>query len=145
MSATAAASSDAPLLVYDGECAFCSRSVQFILRNDRRRRSLRFAARDGVAGRAVRIRHPGLADVESMLWVESRDGREETYIRADAVLAVADYLGGGWQLLGRMGRLVPRFLRDAAYGVIARVRKRLAGRATACIVFAPDEQARALD
>lgn len=133
------------MLVYDGSCAFCSRSVQFILRHDHRRRSLRFAARDGIAGRAVRTRHPELVSVESMVWVEPGPEGEAALVRADAVLAVAAYLGGGWALLGAMGRVVPRFLRDAAYGVVARLRRRLAAGAEACVIFSPEQRARALD
>ncbi|MDH5234156.1 MAG: DUF393 domain-containing protein [Gemmatimonadota bacterium] len=136
---------DWPMLVYDGDCAFCSRSVQFILRHDRRRRSLRFAARDGVAGSAVRSRHPALAHVDSMVWVEPHPEGEVTFIRADAVLAVARYLGGGWALLGALARLVPRFVRDAAYGVVARFRRRLAPGAEVCVVFMLAERARVLD
>lgn len=132
-------------LVYDGDCAFCARSVQFVLRHDRRQRTLRFAARDGVAGRAVRVRHPELAAVDSMVWVDGAGATEVTRVRSDAVLAIAEYLGGPWRLLAWLGRLVPRPLRDSAYGVIARVRRRLAGRAPACVVFSPEERARALD
>ena len=134
-----------PLLVYDGDCALCSRSVQFILRHDRRRRTLRFAPRDGIAGRAVRVRHPALASVDSMVWVEGEGAGEVTRIRADAVLAIAAYLGGFWRALAMVGALVPRPLRDAAYGVIARLRRRLSGGAPACVNFTADERARALD
>ncbi len=134
---------DGPILVYDGDCGFCTRSVQFVLQHDRRG-TARFAARDGVAGRAVRERHPHLQDVESLLWVERRDGEERVFIYSDAVLETARYLGGIYAVLAAVGRVVPRILRDPAYNVVARVRKRIMGGATACHLPAPDELARML-
>lgn len=134
----------APLLVYDGDCGFCTRSVQFVLARDSRRGTLRFAARAGEAGRAVRRRHPQLETVESLLWVETVDGREVVSIYSDAVLATATYLGGVYAVLGGLGRLVPRFLRDPVYRLVARVRKRLTRGAATCHLPAPQELARML-
>lgn len=141
---TASAASTAPLLVYDGDCGFCSRAVQFVLAHDSRRGTLRFAARDGEAGRAVRQRHPRLHTVESLLWVETVDGREVVSIYSDAVLATATYLGGVYALLGGLGRILPRFLRDPVYRLVARVRKRLTRGAATCQLPAPHELARML-
>ncbi len=142
-SATPPVSGDVPVLVYDGDCAFCARSVQFLLRHDRRRRTVRFAARAGAYGSAVRTRHPGLAQVDSLLWVEGAGARERVRTHSDAALAAARYLGGGWAVLAALGGLIPRGLRDAVYRVIARNRHRLG--AAACVVFAPAERARTLD
>jgi predicted DCC family thiol-disulfide oxidoreductase YuxK len=139
---TQLATADAPILVYDGDCAFCSRAVQFVLKHDHRRGTLRFAARTGEAGRAVRVRHAELANVDSLVWVELRDGAERTRVHADAVLAVAEYLGGHWRWFGRTARLIPRPLRDLAYRIIARVRKRVVRGAPVCLVLPPEARAR---
>ncbi len=134
---------DTPLLVYDGDCGFCARSVQFVLRHDRRG-TLQFAARDGRAGRALRERHPDFRGVESLLWVERRGDREVVYAYSDAVLQTAQYLGGVYGLLAAVGGFVPRALRDPVYNLVARVRKRLFGGASACRLPSPDESARML-
>lgn len=133
----------APLLVYDGDCGFCARAVRFILERDTRRRTARFAARDGQAGMAVRARH-GLQGVESLLWVETVEGTERVHIYSDAVLAVAIYLGGVYALLGHTGRLIPGFFRDPVYNAIARVRKSLLRGAPTCHLPSPQELARML-
>ncbi len=140
----AVTSADGPILVYDGTCGFCARSVRFVLQHDRRG-TVRFAAREGEAGRAVRERHPDLKTVESLLWVDrDRDGREVVYVYSDAVLQTARYLGGLYGVLASIGTLVPRVLRDPVYNAIARVRKRLMGGAAACHLPAPHELARML-
>lgn len=133
----------APILVYDGDCGFCARSVRFVLKHDRRQ-TLRFAARDGAAGRAVRERHPRLQGVESLLWVERREGQEVVFTYSDAVLQTARYLGGFYGALAALGRLVPRVLRDPVYQVVAKLRKRLLGGAAACDLPSPRELARML-
>lgn len=114
------------MLVYDGECGFCSRSVRFIIERDAGG-TLLFASRQGEAGRAVRERHPALRDVDSLLWVERAGTAERVLAKSDAALFAAVYLGGVWGLLGRAGLLVPRLLRDPVYAVVARVRRRIFG------------------
>ena len=54
-----------------------------------------------------------------------------------AALRIARRLAGPWRLLGALV-LVPRPLRDLAYGVVARWRHRLFGRADACALPTPD-------
>jgi predicted DCC family thiol-disulfide oxidoreductase YuxK len=63
--------SASPMLVYDGSCGFCSRSVRFILRHERRH-DLLFVTRDSDLGKQLRRRY-GLESIQSMLWIE--DGR----------------------------------------------------------------------
>ncbi len=136
----------APILLYDGDCAFCARSVRFLLDHDTRRRDARFAAKTGAAGHAVLARHPGMAAVDSLVWVESTaSAGEVALVRSDALLAIASYLGGGWSVLGAMSRIIPRALRELGYRAIAANRRRLAFGAQACVVFSAAEQTRVLD
>jgi len=115
-----------PLLLFDGDCAFCARSVQFILRRDRRG-TLCFASRTGVTARAIETRHPSLAGVDSLVWVDADGGAERVLVRSDAAFAVARYLGGPWAAMAAVGAVIPRPLRDAAYDMVARHRKRFGG------------------
>jgi predicted DCC family thiol-disulfide oxidoreductase YuxK len=138
-----AADNGGALLLYDGSCGFCARSVQFVLRHEGRRRTLRFASLQGAYGSEVRAWHPALEGVDSIIWYDppgpDRAGR--VLVRADAVLEVLQYLGGAWRVLGVLGRIVPRAVRDAAYDLVARHRRRLASN-DVCMVLTPEQRAR---
>jgi predicted DCC family thiol-disulfide oxidoreductase YuxK len=66
------------------------------------------------------------------------------YTRSDAALRIARYLGGPWHL-ARIGRLVPRAIRDALYDLIARHRHRLSAGGPQCLIPRAEVRARFLE
>jgi predicted DCC family thiol-disulfide oxidoreductase YuxK len=131
------------VLLYDGTCGFCASSIRFVLRHDRVR-SVKFAPLQGALADAVRQRHPELADIDSMVWVDRCDAAaERIYVRSAAALQVARYLGG-WRLAS-LGRLIPTRWRDAVYALAARHRHRLVRGGGQCLIPTPDERARFLE
>jgi predicted DCC family thiol-disulfide oxidoreductase YuxK len=127
--------SASPALLYDNGCGFCSRSVQFVLRHERRH-DLLFVARASELGRRMR-RTYGLESVESMVWIENG----QAFSESEAVMKAADYLGGCWSHLATLGSLVPSFIRDRFYKFIAMNRRRLS---TECPLPSPQQRARFL-
>jgi len=140
-------SDQSALLLYDGSCGFCARSVQFVLRHESDRRTLRFAALDSAIGLEVRARHPAIEGVDSVVWVDTEDSRngEEVLVRSAAVLRVLKYLGGVWRMLAALAVIVPRSLADAAYDFIARHRHKLTRGNPACLLPTPEQRSRFID
>ena len=136
---------DAPVLLYDGVCGFCNKTVQMILARDRKG-TMRFAALQSDYGRGVVERHAELRGVDSVVYVEnSQDGGERVYVRSDAALRVLKYLGGAWKLLLLAGRVLPRPVRDFFYDLFARNRYRLFGKYESCMLPPPEVRSRFLD
>ena len=138
--AGAAADDGGAVVLFDGVCNLCNGSVQFILKRDPHGR-FRFASLQSDAGRRLLRAHGLPADaLESVVLVE--DGRAWTH--SDAALRIARGLSGGWRAAGAL-RVVPRPLRDAVYGLVARNRYRWFGRRESCMVPTPEWRARFLD
>lgn len=132
------------VLLYDGLCGFCNGTVQFILNHDRAG-TMCFAPLQGVFAKDVLTRHPKLRDVDSLILVRRETGSVTELIaaRSEAVLQIAEYLGGGWRA-AHILRVLPVVLRDWAYGRFARIRYKLFGRHDACPVLSPDSRTRFL-
>lgn len=122
-----------PLIVFDGDCVFCSRSMRIVSWMDRRRR-IRLTPAQGAFGQAL-YRHAGLPTDRFETFVVLADGR--IFQRSDAVVALARQLPHPWRLL-RLLSIVPRGLRDWAYGLLARHRYQLFGRRQACGLADPE-------
>lgn len=127
------------VVVFDGDCVFCSGWVRFLLARDRQAR-YRFAAMQGDAGRTLLATH-GLSPDDPLSFLLVEDGRAHT--DSDAVLRVLTGLGGVWRLAD-VARIVPRPLRDAGYRLLARNRYRWFGRRDACFMPGAEERARFL-
>jgi predicted DCC family thiol-disulfide oxidoreductase YuxK len=126
------------MLVFDGDCAFCHRAVQFILAHECRS-DLRFVPRDSALGLALREQYH-LQRVESLLWIEC----DQAYIEFDAVAHTAAYVGGSYARIAVAARLLPRPLLTFGYRTIAKLRKRFAGRPRQCLLLTPAQQQRFL-
>jgi predicted DCC family thiol-disulfide oxidoreductase YuxK len=134
-----------PVLLYDGLCGFCNKSIQRILRYEKRNTML-FAALQGDYAKSIVTRHPELKGVDSLVFVEPLDFAylEQVFVRSDAALRVARYLGGPWKLALAV-YIIPRSVRDYLYDQFAKRRYRWFGKYDTCLLPAPEGRARFLD
>lgn len=131
----------APVLLYDGVCGVCNRSVRTILRFDPSG-PLRFAALESVFAKAIIERHPEIGNVDSVVFVDDPGGpSERVAVRSEAVLRVANYLGGPWRMFV-VARIIPAPLRDWLYDRFAAIRYRVGGKYDSCPLPAPEVRAR---
>lgn len=131
------------IILFDGVCNLCSRSVRFVIARDPHAH-FRFAALQSDAARRIcaerGIPMPTALDPDSIVVIA--DGK--TLERSDAALAIAARLPFPWSLL-RMFRVLPRAIRDWLYRLIARNRYRWFGRTDACMMPTPEIRARFID
>lgn len=139
MSVDAPSSWQGPIIAFDGVCVLCNGWVRFLLKHDRQGR-YRFAAMQTPAGRALLSAH-GLdpENPASLLLLE--DGRAWT--DTDAIRRVVSGLGGLWRIASLLA-LLPRFIGDPLYRLVARNRYRWFG-TTTCHVPTEAQRARFLE
>jgi len=119
-------------LFYDGSCSLCHWAVRFVVSRDARGDAFRFAPLASEAFRKAAAA-AGRAFPDSLV-VETGDGHFLT--KSAAVIHVMRRLPPPWPALAALARVVPPFLLDAIYDLVARTRYRLFGRKdTACPVI----------
>lgn len=113
------------IIFFDGLCHLCSRSVQTVLRHDKRN-LFYFAALQGSTATEM-LGPAGLRDADSIVLYESG----KFYYMSTAVLRIAGKLRFPVCLLSVM-RIVPACIRDAVYRRVAAGRYALFGKRAAC-------------
>jgi predicted DCC family thiol-disulfide oxidoreductase YuxK len=129
-----------PIVLFDGICRFCDASVNWIIDHDPQGR-IRFAALQSDVGQKLLERF-GLSktDFDSLVLVEG----ERCWCRSDAALGVARHLPMPWSFLSAF-LLMPAFLRDPLYGLLAANRYNWFGQFDACRIPTPEVRARFLE
>lgn len=125
-----------PVILFDGTCAFCERSVRLIATRDNG--YFKFGASQNPEGQAILARFGTTREAaRSLILIED----DHLYLRSDAVLRIARRMTGPWKYAA-IFMCVPRPLRDLAYRFVAAVRYRIAGESNACEIPPPEIRSR---
>ena len=121
------------VILFDGVCNLCNATIQFILQRDRKKK-FSFTASQSGPGQAILQQH-GIPDAGLATVVYVKKG--VPYMKSRAVLEILRELGWGWNLLYGL-IIIPGFIRDVIYDLIARNRYSLFGRRESCMVPDPE-------
>ncbi|MFC1763192.1 thiol-disulfide oxidoreductase DCC family protein [Planctomycetota bacterium] len=128
------------IILFDGVCNLCSRSVRFIIRRDPAG-VFRFASLQSTFAQECLARHGLRAETLDTLVVIDGD---VIYTRSDAALQIASQLRSVWRTMV-IFRILPRRLRDAIYRFVAKHRYRWFGKSENCMIPAPELMDRFID
>ena len=133
------------LVLYDGVCRLCNRSVQFVLERDRHA-AFQFASLQSATGQAMVARYGrSTGDLTTFYVVANfQTSGPRFYAKGDAALFVLRELGWPWKAM-LIAKICPRAIRDRVYDLVARTRYRVFGRYDQCVMPRPEFRGRFID
>jgi predicted DCC family thiol-disulfide oxidoreductase YuxK len=128
------------VILFDGICNFCNRSVNFMIDKDNKNR-FKFAALQSEAGEYF-LQHFKLdsENLKTIILIENN----KYYIKTTAALKIAKQLKGLWKLF-YVFIIIPPFIRNIFYDIIAKYRYKWFGKRDTCRVPIEGEKARFLE
>jgi predicted DCC family thiol-disulfide oxidoreductase YuxK len=135
---------ESPIILFDGVCNLCNASVQFVIERDPTA-IFRFAALQSDFGQAILAKNGVYTEgsplaLNSIVLVENG----QLYDKSTAALRIAKRLSGGMKFMA-IFLIVPKFIRDFVYKIIAKNRYRWFGKQEACWLPTKELKARFLD
>jgi predicted DCC family thiol-disulfide oxidoreductase YuxK len=127
------------IILFDGICNFCNSSVNFIIDRDGND-NFRFASIQSDEGNTL-IKNLGVDILKNDSIILIEGGKY--YLHSSAALRITKKLSGFWKL-GYIFVIIPPFIRDFFYKIIAKNRYKWFGRKEACRIPAPEERAKFL-
>ncbi|MEP7129330.1 MAG: thiol-disulfide oxidoreductase DCC family protein, partial [Chitinophagales bacterium] len=119
--------SPSSIILFDGVCNLCNGFVQFVIKRDKRERFVFGALQSEAARKILDGFEHSSEKMNTVILIE--DGN--IYTQSTAALRIAKQLRGGWSLL-YVFIIIPKFLRDGIYNLIAKYRYRIFGKEEAC-------------
>ncbi|PLS18862.1 thiol-disulfide oxidoreductase [Bacillus sp. M6-12] len=120
------------IILFDGDCSFCNRSVQFIIKRDPKG-YFQFASQQSEIGQELRKKYRIPDNIDSLLLIENN----HCYQESTAVLKICKHLTGVWKA-GFLFLFIPKPLRDFFYRIIAKNRYKWFGKQDRCMLPSPE-------
>lgn len=133
------------VVLFDGVCVVCNRTVRFVLARDRKDQ-FRYAPLQSEFAVAAAARHGHEARDINTVCVIADYGTpsERLYSKSDAILHLLSEIGGGWRLAALLG-ILPKELRDRVYDAFVKNRYRWFGKYESCRIPTAEERAKFVD
>lgn len=118
-----------PIILFDGICNLCNASVQYVIRHDPKK-NFRFASlQSRFAQEILSNNNLPVNDFNSFVLFDDN----KVFTRSTAALKVAQKLNGFIKLLYAC-IIIPKFIRDAVYNIIAKNRYKWFGKKNECMI-----------
>ena len=114
---------------YDGLCKFCDKTVQFLLRRNKKG-IFKFATLQDA--RSLNILPPSLESVDSIIILVSG----QYLVKSKAVIKLASFLDFPYRLISHFG-WIPTSVSDYLYDLVAKIRYKLFGKYQSCVLPDP--------
>ena len=124
------------MILFDGVCNLCSNSVQFIIKRDQEKKFLFASLQSNYGQELLKKYNLPTNTFNSFILYEN----EKLLTRSTAALKMFEQLKG-WKWV-KIFWIIPKFIRDAVYNLIARNRYKWFGRKNECWLPTPDLKAR---
>ena len=120
-------------ILFDGVCNLCNDAVKFIIKHDKKD-VFRFTALQSAVGMVMVTEHGiDTTQIDSIILIADN----KSFTKSTAALKIARHLSGGYPLLyGFM--IVPNFIRNWVYDIIAKNRYKWFGKKDACMIPTPE-------
>eukprot|EP01116_Phalansterium_solitarium_P023568 TRINITY_DN8334_c0_g1_i1.p1 TRINITY_DN8334_c0_g1~~TRINITY_DN8334_c0_g1_i1.p1 ORF type:complete len:152 (-),score=27.58 TRINITY_DN8334_c0_g1_i1:319-774(-) len=118
------------VILFDGVCNLCDGFVNFVFAKDKQKDLVfYYAAQQSVGGQELLRRYNQRTDLKTVYYIEEETG--QVYEQSSAILRVLSYLG--WPYKAAYGfMIIPSFIRNFAYKLIAANRYRMFGQHDTC-------------
>ena len=126
------------VVFFDGVCNLCQGSVRYLIKHDKKN-ALKFASLQGPYAKSF-LPTTELESLDSILFYDG----ENLYKKSCAVLKLSKLLGGWHQLL-LLGHLLPLFISNGLYDLVAKNRYKWFGKQNQCMQPSADLKSRFLD
>lgn len=127
------------IILFDGVCNVCDRSVQFIIKHDPKQK-FQFASLQSDIGQQLLREYKLSNNLDSMVLIEG----ERAYTKSTAALKIAKQLQGFYSVLIVL-LVIPKPIRDGVYRLIANNRYKWFGKKDQCMLPSPGDRQRFLD
>ena len=127
------------ILLFDGVCNLCIGIVNFIIKRDSGKR-FRFAALQSESGQML-LKKYGISstDIYTLIYISG----EKCLDKSSAALQILKDLGGVWRLF-YVFIYIPAPIRDFLYYLVTKIRYRIFGKRSSCMVPSPGVKERFL-
>lgn len=127
------------IIFFDGVCNLCNNSVQFIIKRDKKNK-FKFASLQSSFAKNNLSKHIDVDKLESIVLLNE----DKLYTKSAAALLIARELSGMWPMF-YVFIIIPSFIRDWFYNIIAKNRYRIFGKKDSCMIPSPAFKEKFLD